>query len=118
MDMKLVYNIAAIASLMVCNTILRIALSIRIGDFDWDELKKGAIKYILTLIAVAFFYLAGELCPEFQIEMNGELVTIHTALNLVSLGLIGAYAAKCFANLRDIFSDINVVQARMSLRGK
>ena len=115
-DETLMYNIAAIAALMASNTILRIALSVKIGDFDFDELKRGLIKYLLTLIAVFFFYIAGQFCPDFKFEINGELVTITTALNIMSLGIIGAYVAKCVANLRDIFSDVNLVLAKMSLK--
>ena len=115
-DIGLVYNIIAVAALMVCNTILRVALSVKIGDFDADELKRGLVKYLLTLIAVAFFYAAGELCPQAGLEINGEMVTIDTALNMLSLGLISVYVIKCFDNLRDVFSDTGLVLAKMAAK--
>lgn len=115
-DMKLVYNIIAIAALMVCNTILRIAVSVKIEDFDYRELLKGLLKYLLTLCGVVFFYVAGQFCPEAGLEINGELVTIDIALNILSLGLIGVYTVKCFENLRDIFSDTGLVLAKMAAK--
>ena len=115
-DVTLFHNILAVAALMVCNTIFRIALSVKIGDFDFDELKRGLFKYILTLAGVAFFYLAGELCPEAGVEIASEVVTIDTALNIFTLGLIGVYALKCFDNLRDIFSDTGLVLAKMAIK--
>ena len=117
-DMGLVYNIIAVAALMICNTVLRIALSVKIGDFDKGELLRGLLKYLLTLVAVAFFYVAGEFCPEAGIEINGDMVTIDTALNMLSLGLIGVYAVKCFENLRDIFADTGLVLAKMQAKNR
>ena len=117
-DVGLVYNILAVAALMVCNTILRIALSVKIGDFDLGELKRGLLKYLLTLVAVALFYLAGELCPEASINISGDAVTIDTALNMVALGLIAVYTVKCFENLRDVFSDTGLVLAKMQAKNR
>jgi len=117
-DIGLLYNIAAIAALMICNTVLRIALSVKIGDFDWGELKRGLLKYLLTLVAVAFFYAAGEFCPEASITINGDPVTIDTALNIMALGLIAVYTVKCFDNLKDIFSDTGLVLAKMQMKNK
>lgn len=117
-DMNLVYNIAAIAALMVCNTILRLALAVKIGDFDFGELRRGVVKYLLTLVAVAFFYVAGELCPAASITLNGETLTIDAALNMLALGLIAAYVVKCFDNLKDIFSDTDLVLAKMQAKNR
>ena len=117
-DWNLVYNILAVAALMICNTVLRLALSVKIGDFDKGELLRGLLKYLLTLIGVAFIYIAGELCPEAGIEVGGEMVTLDTALNMLALGLIATYAVKCFENLRDVFSDTGVVLAKMAAKHK
>ena len=73
LDYGLLSNIVAVAALMIANTIFRIALSVKIGDFDFDELKRGILKYLLTLIGVALFYVAGELCPQASIEISGEI---------------------------------------------
>lgn len=117
-DFGLLYNIGAIAALMICNTILRLAVSVKIEDFDKEALKRGLLKYLLTLIGVAFFYVAGQFCPEAGVEINGELVTIDTALNVLSLGLIATYAVKCFENLKDIFSDTGLVLAKIEAKAE
>ena len=121
LDYGLLSNIAAVAALMIANTIFRVALSVKIGDFDFDELKRGILKYLLTLVGVALFYIAGELCPQASVEISGEMVTIDTALNLVSLALVTTYTVKCFQNVKDIFSDTDMVLAartQRSNRGK
>lgn len=121
LDYGLLSNIVAVAALMIANTIFRVALSVKIGDFDFDELKRGILKYLLTLIGVALFYVAGELCPQASVEISGEMVTIDTALNLVSLALVTTYTVKCFQNVKDIFGDTDMVLAartQRSSRGK
>lgn len=119
-DIGLLSNIGAVAVLMIANSIFRIALAVKIGDFDWAELLRGLLKYLLTLIGVALFYIAGELCPEAGIEISGEMVTIDTALNLISLALIAVYTSKCFQNVKDIFGDTDLVlvaRAQKASRG-
>lgn len=108
-DYGLLANICAIAALMIANTLFRIALSVKIGDFDPQELLRGLVKYVITLIGVAAFYAAGEFCPEAGVEIAGEMVTIDTILNMVALGLIAVYTVKCFDNIKDIFRDTGVV---------
>ena len=117
-DFGLLFNILAVAALMIANTVLRLAIAIKIEDFNLDELKRGLIKYGITLVGVAFFYVAGELCPNAGVEINGDLVTIDMALNLLSAGLITVYAAKCFENLRDIFADTELVMMKMAVKAE
>ena len=40
LDYGLLSNIVAVAALMIANTIFRVALSVKIGDFYFDELKR------------------------------------------------------------------------------
>ena len=108
-DYGLVANICAVAALMLANTLFRIALSVKIGDFDPHELGRGLVKYLITLLGVAAFYTAGEFCPEAGVEIAGEMVTIDTILNMVALSLIAVYTVKCFDNIKDIFRDTGVV---------
>lgn len=108
-DMGLVANILAVAALMLANTLFRLALSVKIGDFDGHELVRGLLKYFLTLIGVALFYTAGQFAPDAGVEIAGELITIDTFLNMVALGLIGVYTVKCFDNIKDIFRDTGLV---------
>ena len=110
-DYGLLANICAIAALMLANTLFRIALSVKIGDFDFSELWRGLLKYVLTLVGVGLFYCAGEFCPEAGIEISGEMVTIDTILNMVALSLIAVYTVKCFDNIKDIFRDTGIVMA-------
>lgn len=108
-DMGLVANILAVAALMLANTLFRLALAVKIGDFDGSELTRGLFKYLLTLIGVALFYTAGQFCPEAGVEIGGELITIDTFLNMVALGLVAVYTVKCFDNIKDIFRDTGLV---------
>lgn len=108
-DTGLVANIFAVAALMIANALFRVALSVKIGDFDFQELWRGLLKYLLTLIGVGLFYVAGEFCPEAGVEIAGEMVTIDTILNMVALGLIAVYTVKCFDNIKDIFRDTGIV---------
>lgn len=108
-DYGLLSNICAVASLMLANTLFRLALAVKIGDFDVQELLRGLFKYVLTLIGVGLFYTAGQFCPEAGVEIAGEMVTIDTILNMVALSLIAVYTVKCFDNIKDIFRDTGVV---------
>ena len=108
-DTGLVANIFAVAALMLANTLFRVALSVKIGDFDVQELLRGLLKYVLTLVGVGLFYAAGEFCPEAGVEIAGEMVTIDTLLNMVALSLIAVYTVKCFDNIKDIFRDTGIV---------
>lgn len=110
-DTGLLYNIFAVAALMLANTLFRIALSVKIGDFDFQELWRGLLKYVLTLIGVGLFYCAGEFAPEAGVTIAGEIVSIDTVLNMVALGLIAVYSVKCFDNIKDIFRDTGLVMA-------
>lgn len=108
-DYGLLANICAIAALMLANTLFRLALAVKIGDFDLQELLRGLVKYVLTLIGVGLFYAAGQFCPEAGVEIAGEMVTIDTILNMVALSLIAVYTVKCFDNIKDIFRDTGIV---------
>lgn len=110
-DYGLLTNIFAIAALMLANTLFRLALSVKIGDFDFHELWRGLLKYALTLVGVGLFYCAGEFAPEAGVEIAGEMVSIDTILNMAALSLIAVYTVKCFDNIKDIFRDVGVVIA-------
>ena len=110
-DTGLIANILAIACLMIANTLFRLALSVKIGDFDFQELWRGLIKYLFTLAGVTLFYCAGELCPEAGVEIAGETLSIDTVLNMIALALIAVYTVKCFDNIKDIFRDTGMVIA-------
>lgn len=103
-DFTLFYYIAAIALVMIANTCLGIVKANKYNEFDWVILKKGIIKYLLILLAVAFIFGAGVLLPEFKLTLpiNEESVTIVQMLSVLAIATLLKYLKSCYENFTAI----------------
>ena len=105
LDFTLFYYVGAIALVMIANTLFGVAKAQKGGNFNWDTLKKGLIKYLLILLGVAFIFVAGVLLPNFEVTLPviDETVTIIQMLSVVAIAILIKYVISCYQNLVELF---------------
>ena len=105
LDLTLFYYIGAIALVMVANTLFGVAKAQKYNSFDWEQLKRGIVKYLFILLGVTFIFIAGIMLPEFKVTLPviEETVTIIQMLSVVAIAILIKYVISCYENLVELF---------------
>lgn len=93
-SMKSFYPLIAAALVILANHILGSWKSVIEGQFDWRVCKLGLIKALGVFFSIVLIEGAGYLMPDLAIvSLNGEMVTILTAVNIIATSAIAYYGA-------------------------
>ena len=99
-DMNTVYLGIGLIIFMIVNITLGSVDAILANTFDWGKFKRGIIKAIVVLICFILIYIAGVINADVIIvNVNGEEVSILTAIYFVIFGGLTWYAKEVLTKL-------------------
>lgn len=102
-NLILLKYLAAIAIMIVANTIFRLAVTQKFDDFDRDALVQGIKKNLFIMLGIILVFIVGCLIPEVKFTIvEGQEMTIVDALKVTSIAIIGYYVIKCFAVMKEL----------------
>jgi len=99
-DMNLVYLGIGLIVLMGCNILMGSIEALLTQEFNKKKFLQGVIKAVVVVICFILTYFVGLLNPNVvAISVNGEMVNVLTAMNLVVLAGFTWYAKEVFIKL-------------------
>ena len=99
-DMNLVYLGIGLIVLMLCNILMGSIDALLTQEFNKKKFLQGVIKAVVVVICFILTYFVGLLNPNVvAISVNGEMVNVLTAMNLVVLAGFTWYAKEVFIKL-------------------